>query len=336
MYRVMLVFESQRILRELLNLNVWENESGYRVHTVCRDTTTALEKASSIQFDLIFVEPDMENGAGCTLLEILRNRNLCDDVIFCGDKANFEYAVQGIRGRAFDYFILPYKKSDFLKIFQEIDRLHSLRNEHEAYRVREIVRYFRKRDNGLFDYLKEMFDRIALRHSNDGKIPEVCTSIVHGVFSSIKAEAQWISQYYEAPEMIHNNEHAYSELAELFSIYTELYPDIQDTRIDKIRLYILNNPEQDIRLLKVADKFGISDSGLCTQFNCVLGIGYSDYITLTKMTRASRLIISTNDSVMEIAEKLRYKDAGYFSRLFREMYGMSPQAYRKTKRIEEI
>lgn len=55
-----------------------------------------------------------------------------------------------------------------------------------------------------------------------------------------------------------------------------------------------------------------------------------DYILEKKMQRACVLLAGTNLQVAEIAERLQFADAHYFSATFRKRVGVSPREYRKT------
>ena len=65
-------------------------------------------------------------------------------------------------------------------------------------------------------------------------------------------------------------------------------------------------------------------------------LGAFDYITppfdqsviLTMLGRVAWLLLNTTLSVTEIASRLEYKDNSYFSKLFRQRYGMAPSIYR--------
>ena len=47
---------------------------------------------------------------------------------------------------------------------------------------------------------------------------------------------------------------------------------------------------------------------------------------------AARRLLTSDQRVEEIAYEVGYDDPNYFSRLFRETYGVSPQTYRKNAR----
>ena len=89
----------------------------------------------------------------------------------------------------------------------------------------------------------------------------------------------------------------------------------------------LNNP--NLSTAFIADQLGISKSYLCYLFK-------QDYEeSITKIIRKLRLkhavidIQSANLSLHEITIKYGFKSPSYFSRVFKEVYGISPMEYRK-------
>ena len=55
----------------------------------------------------------------------------------------------------------------------------------------------------------------------------------------------------------------------------------------------------------------------------------SEFIQHIRLEKAKELLISTNHSVYEVAFKVGYTDANYFSRSFSKIYGFPPSQYRQ-------
>lgn len=56
---------------------------------------------------------------------------------------------------------------------------------------------------------------------------------------------------------------------------------------------------------------------------------FSEYVTRRRIQRAKELLMTTNLPINDIAEESGYKTAKYFIKIFRELEGMTPSAYRK-------
>ena len=68
-----------------------------------------------------------------------------------------------------------------------------------------------------------------------------------------------------------------------------------------------------------------------TLFHKATGLPPSQYLARHRLRRAREMLLSTNDSIREIATATGYRDPFYLSRAFRRAVGVSPSEYRKTR-----
>jgi len=71
----------------------------------------------------------------------------------------------------------------------------------------------------------------------------------------------------------------------------------------------------------------ISRSQLYKKVKGLTGLSVSIFIRNIRLRKASYLLKSSPSSISEIAYKVGFSDAGYFTRCFREMYSLSPTEY---------
>ena len=62
----------------------------------------------------------------------------------------------------------------------------------------------------------------------------------------------------------------------------------------------------------------------------------SDYIRELRMTSAARMLLTSNREVAEIGYRVGFSDANYFSRTFRQVFGVSPHQYRRISRGQAV
>ncbi len=98
--------------------------------------------------------------------------------------------------------------------------------------------------------------------------------------------------------------------------------------VDTIRQYIALNLPGDLSLTQLSEVFRLSGSYLSRIFKEAMGISILDYITSERLERASHLLVQTDQSVESIAAQVGYPTHHYFSRRFREHYGLTPKDYR--------
>lgn len=98
----------------------------------------------------------------------------------------------------------------------------------------------------------------------------------------------------------------------------------------KISKYISENVDAQLSLNSVADAFYISPSHLSKIFKKSTGTNFSEFIIGKKFERAAELLLKNKDmEINELSEKIGYQNISYFTRLFKEKYGMTPLQYRK-------
>jgi AraC-like DNA-binding protein len=93
--------------------------------------------------------------------------------------------------------------------------------------------------------------------------------------------------------------------------------------------YIEKNLEDVISLEQLAEKANLSKYYYHRIFHKTIGESVTKYISRRRMQEASKELIKTNRSIIDIALKYQYGSQEAFSRAFQRMYGMTPGRYRK-------
>lgn len=94
-------------------------------------------------------------------------------------------------------------------------------------------------------------------------------------------------------------------------------------------LYIRDHIREDISLQDIADFVFVSPSHLSRSFNSCMGKGISAYIRQERLKTAAQLLCETNMKSAAVAEEAGIHSSSYFTRIFCEEFGMTPQEYRK-------
>lgn len=95
--------------------------------------------------------------------------------------------------------------------------------------------------------------------------------------------------------------------------------------------YIDGHLSEELSLTMLAEKWHYNPSYLSRTFKQQMGVNLNAYIAQTRMRRACELLDGTDARVGEIARQLGFRNAQYFSNVFRKHMGMIPQEYRARK-----
>lgn len=89
--------------------------------------------------------------------------------------------------------------------------------------------------------------------------------------------------------------------------------------------------EEDMSLNKAANAANVSANHFSTLFSQNMGQTFIEYLTNLRMNKAKEYLRCTSMRSSEIAGEIGYKDAHYFSYLFKKTQGMTPSDYRKAR-----
>jgi AraC-like DNA-binding protein len=81
----------------------------------------------------------------------------------------------------------------------------------------------------------------------------------------------------------------------------------------------------------LAHEVGLSRSALAERFTHLVGQPPMQYLANWRMQLAANYLLSGNDSVAAIAERVGYESEAAFSRAFKKMVGVSPSQWRKQR-----
>ena len=93
--------------------------------------------------------------------------------------------------------------------------------------------------------------------------------------------------------------------------------------------YIRGHYSEKLSLEEISERSGFNMNYFSELFKKETGKTFTAYLAEVRMEEAKRLLRDTGDAVYEIAEKVGYKDAKFFSQQFAKIVGIKPAEYRK-------
>lgn len=86
--------------------------------------------------------------------------------------------------------------------------------------------------------------------------------------------------------------------------------------------------KQEITLVGLARMVGVTPSYLSRLFKKELEINFTDYLNQLRIEKAKVLLDIPHMKILEIASKVGFNNAEYFSKMFKKVTGMNPNNYR--------
>lgn len=146
------------------------------------------------------------------------------------------------------------------------------------------------------------------------------------IWNIIKQRKRIQALYYS--QLIQNKEEDFtlSEEKEEF----QLLPKADKELLNRIVSFIKKNIDRpDLTVDTLIEEVGISRSTLFKKIKTLIGISPMELIKNIRLKKAAELIKEGSDNFTQIAYKTGFNDSQYFSKCFKQIYGVTPTEYKK-------
>ncbi len=210
-----------------------------------------------------------------------------------------------------------------------------------AEREKLLVEYIMSGDDSAVKLAENVFDDIAVGTENNLKrIAFAANQLMFNISHYIDMKYDFVNKLYDFRKFNNVDFLEFGSKEEiksffilfvnsLMNVVREYLPVQNNTLIKDACEYVLNNIDQEITLARMADHLNISKNYFCSLFKQETGINFLEYVTKVKMEWAKLLLKEGTYKTYKVSEMLGYREARYFSRLFRKYTGFSPAEYKK-------
>lgn len=118
------------------------------------------------------------------------------------------------------------------------------------------------------------------------------------------------------------------------SVMNEEEPDLLNSRDADILIatkYIYKNFKKPLSLDEVSAQAALSPTYFSKKFKQVTGMGFKEYLNFVRLKHAQTALLTTNNTITDIALENGFNDSNYFKDLFKKVYGKSPRDFRKSQ-----
>jgi len=216
-----------------------------------------------------------------------------------------------------------------------------------AEREKLLVEYIMSGDDSAVKLAENMFDDIAVGTENNLKrIAFAANQLMFNISHFIDMQYDFINKLYDFRKFNNVDFQEFKskkEVKEFFILFVNSimnvvrkYLPVQNNMLIKNACtYVLNHIDEEITLARMADHLNISKNYFCSLFKQETGTNFLEYVTKVKMEWAKLLLKEGSYKTYKVSEMLGYREASYFSRLFRKNTGCSPAEYKRQMQEEQ-
>lgn len=117
---------------------------------------------------------------------------------------------------------------------------------------------------------------------------------------------------------------------QIFDILNSKKLDWSEQLVQRIKTYIHEHISESLTLTTISRIVNYNEAYISRLFKQINGIGISEYISLERINKAKDLLVTTSDSMQNIATATGFDTAQYFSLVFKKTTGVSPSEYRRS------
>lgn len=192
-------------------------------------------------------------------------------------------------------------------------------------------------EEGLDNHLNE-FEKGAENITDIGELKNICIQTIFKIYDLYKSMNENIDniEARKSIEYVIKKSNDRTEIVRLvFDVsrnVTKKFYDYNNTlfgvTLKKAMAYVSENFNKMLTRDDIARVIGVTPSYVSILFRKGFDMTYVEYITNIRIGEAKRLLKKTDKKVYQIAETVGFEDAYYFSKIFKNVVGISPKEYR--------
>jgi len=120
------------------------------------------------------------------------------------------------------------------------------------------------------------------------------------------------------------------------SLSHPLQPGYQLSRADQLACYIARHYHEPMTASQIACAAGLHPNYAMTLFRKAFGATITDFLTRHRISHAQRLLVTTDDPIIEIAANSGFQSLSRFNEAFKLACGCPPRSFRNAHRSRSV
>lgn len=118
------------------------------------------------------------------------------------------------------------------------------------------------------------------------------------------------------------------EACTLYVLLSNMISLRNESFIRNLNLFLLSHLSEDLSVDRLTEEFSISKNKLYDSVSKYMSVGIAKHIKNLRLEEAKRLLIETDMTIVQIADRVGFTDYNYFCRVFKKEVGVSAGKYR--------
>ena len=305
----------------------------------------------SMPIDLMICDINMPEENGLELLEWAKMRYPELEAVFLTCHTDFNYVRKALQLGSCDYLLKPvvYEEMEevLLKIFERIVKVRSTHENMDSfkkyYNIEEKWKILLEDEDkqDADNLIEQTLEWIKNRNDNSETLIKVHQSILQIAVSLLKKKGMTLDNLTSLESSLRGHETAFTfeqfrqwmkSIIAVVSANSAAYGNKlqKNSIVYELQRYIQQNLDQRLTRDELSELVHLNESYLSRLFHKETGMSLSDYILKERMKKAGELISETDKPIYGIANQLCYDNFSYFSKMFKKVYNITPQEYRKS------
>lgn len=224
------------------------------------------------------------------------------------------------------YPSIQERNNNFIIPIENIKKIPDIIGTSKAEAIKEILGQL-FREEAIGTYPIEYFEKIA---------DLINQYVIHGLAKYSTPKSRLLDNEYGDLEDIYYFEDIFDYVRCLNKYLKEVNQfllDLKDKYRDKQEIeaaveYIQANYAKDLSMTMVANHISLNYSYFSYLFKEQTGLSFVEYLKQLRIEKAKELLRNSDYKIYEVAQKVGYYNPKHFSRVFREIIGITPVEYR--------
>lgn len=340
-----LIVDDEPTIRAGLRMLLMNCFDGIIISGEAKHGKEALELIKSQKPDILITDILMPVMDGLQLIESIREKQLDIDIIVLSGHSDFEYARHALRLGVNEYLLKPVTQEKMNEAILSIVRGNP--NRWIGQLSPDILREMKRKVDSLIKYIVAE-EREAIHQSIDDwkkKCNEwgLNLGLKKHLIGHLKLvyETELLATWPSMPVLVIPTEKTSMDEHELYSRWTDellvkvdwiaAHRSPRNRRVvEQVMEHIkLNYSNPELSIHHLAEVCGISSAYLSKIFRETENRSLTQTLGEFRIKRVKESLDCKDDyKLSEIAENCGFNDYPYFSKLFKKIYGLSPQEYR--------